>query len=174
LIISSLLVTAWRAIVGAAIPFVSGKATRIAGEGLFQYLRHIDSDAFTKLMSFGAKNGDEITTLLNRAGTDTVIRGMTDRAGNQIILQAGNRDFGLRHIIGRHLTGEISGGYTTFFSNTLKVGDITDLIGQTIRNGRRTIGDNSNWVYKWTHETWGEINVVTNEFNEVISAFPTK
>ena len=81
---------------------------------------------------------------------------------------------GLRHITGRHLTGDIPGACTSFFSNRMKVGDVMDVVAQTVQNGSLTLDDFTGyWVYAWTHETWGEIKVIVNQSGEVISAFPT-
>jgi RHS repeat-associated protein len=137
-----------------------------------KYLRHIDDEGFQRLLRLGARNGDEVAEILNRADPDAVIRAMTDRAGNQIFLTAGNRNMGLKHIIGRHLTGEIPGTITTFFSDTLRVGDVTELIAHTIQNGNRTLAENGYWIYTWDDDSWGTIMVVVNEFGEVISARP--
>lgn len=152
---------------------LAGMVSPIASGNSFKYLRHIDNAAFEKLLSLGARNGDEVLGILNKAGADTVIRAMTDKAGNQIVLRAGNRELGLRHIVGRHLTGEIHDKYTTYFSDRLKVGDVVDLVTQTVQNGDRTWSEfHKNWHYRWYHETWGWINVLVNEAGELTYAFP--
>jgi hypothetical protein len=141
--------------------------------GGFKYLRHLDNAAFERLLRLGTRHGDEITEILRKAGSNSVIRAMTDRAGNQILLRVGNRRRGLRHIVGRHLTGDISGAFTTFFSKRMKVGDIVDVVAQTIQKGDRVLDDETGyWVYNWSHETWGQINVIASPAGEVISAFP--
>ncbi len=159
-------------------PLIPSGAGRLVGGTIdaarpLRYLRHTDSAAFETLMSLGARNGEQIFDILNSAGSDAVIRGITDRAGNQIVLLAGGRGEGLRHILGRHLTGDIPGGYTTFFSEKIKVGDVVDLIAQTVQNGERTLDQANNyWTYRWYNETWGWINVVVNQAGEVVSAYP--
>jgi hypothetical protein len=135
-------------------------------------LRHADLPAFQRLMQLGARNGDEVQSILRAFDSNTLIRAMVDTSGNQVLLTSGNNKRGLLHIISRHLTGDIDGSYTSFFSNRLKVGDVTDLIAQTVQNGGRTLQDNGNWLYRWYNETWGWINVVVDENGEVISAFP--
>jgi RHS repeat-associated protein len=148
-------------------------ADNIHAAGQLRYLRHADPVAFETLMGLGARNGDQIFDILNSAGSDAVIRGITDRVGHQIMLLAGNRDKGLRHVLGRHLTGDIPGGYTTFFSKKIKVGDVVDLIAQTVQNGERVLDETrGNWIYRWRHETWGWITVVVNQAGEVVSAYP--
>ena len=140
-----------------------------------KYLRHGNIDAFETLLSLGSRNADEIDTILNTAGSDSVIRSMTDRVGNQIILQAGSRDGGLRHIIGRHLTGTIPGNVTTFFPASAKVGDITNAIADTVRNGTQSrASDTGNLIYTWTNQAFGEMKVIVSKYGEVISAYPTK
>ncbi len=81
----------------------------------------LDNSMFKSLLNFGAKHGEDIRAIFRSIDTDTVIRAMTDRSGRQIILTAGNRQKGLRHIIGRHFIGDIPGAFTTSFSNKLKV-----------------------------------------------------
>jgi hypothetical protein len=138
-----------------------------------RYLRHADPVAFETLMGLEARNGDQIFDILNSVGSDAVIRGITDRVGNQIMLLAGNCNEGLRHILSRHLTGDIPGGYTPVFSKKIKVGDVVDLIAQTVQNGERVFDETGgNWVYRWRHETWGWMTVVVNQAGEVVSAYP--
>ena len=125
-------------------------ADNIHAAGQLRYLRHADPVAFETLMGLGARNGDQIFDIVNSAGSDAVIRGITDRVGNQIMLLAGNRNKGLRRILGRRLTGDIPGGYTPVFSKKIKVGDVVDLIAQTVQNGERVLDETrGNWVYRW-------------------------
>jgi hypothetical protein len=140
-----------------------------------KYLRHIDPAAFNKLLRLGADDWTQIRLILDELDPDTVLRSMKDRAGNQIGLLAGNREKGLKHIIGRHLTGDYSGAYTTYFSETLAVGDVVDIVARTVQNGTRVLDKpTGNWVYTWRHPTWGDIKTVVDSTGEVISAFPTK
>jgi hypothetical protein len=158
----------------AVVPIAGAGATAAKAVKKIEYLRHLDQAVFARLMKLGVRNGSSIEEILRAAGTDTVIRGFTDRAGNQILLRAGNNNVGLLHIIGRHLTGTISGKITTFFPKQFKVDDVVNVTAQAIQNGSRVLGDNSNWIYTWRHETLGEINVIVNKSGEVISAFPTR
>lgn len=132
-----------------------------------------DPAAFERLLRLGVRQEDKINALLHQAGSDAVIRVMQDRAANQVILLTGNRYGGLRHILGRHLTGDLPGAYTTFFAEQNKVGDLVDIVAQTVRNGERVWdGKRREWVYTWQHETWGRIIVVVNDAGEVVSAYP--
>ena len=97
---------------------------------------------------------------------------MVDSSGNQVLLTSDNNRKGLLHIIGRHISGNIGGSCTSFFSDRLKVGDVTDLIAQTVQSGERALGDNGNWLYRWYDETWGWVNVVAGKNGEVISTLP--
>ncbi len=138
-----------------------------------RYLRHLDNSMFQSLLSFGSKHGDEIRAVFRSIDTDTVIRAMTDRSGRQIILTAGNRHRGLRHIIGRHFIGDIPGAFTTSFSNKIKVGDVVNLVADTIRNGERALDvETGYYVYRWYDKSHGWITSVVNQTGEVISAFP--
>ena len=148
-------------------------ADNIHAAGQLRYLRYADPVALETLMGLGTRNGDQIFDILSSAGSDAVMRGITDRVGNQIMLLAGNRNKGLRHILGRRLTGDIPGGYPTCFSKKIKVGDVVDLIAQTVQNGERVLDETyGNWVYRWRYETWGWITVVVNQAGEVVSAYP--
>jgi hypothetical protein len=159
----------------AAVPILGAGATAAKwGKGVVKYLRHFDPGAFNRLMQLGARDWSTIETTLREAGTNTVIRGMIDKAGNQILLRAGNNKLGLLHIIGRHLTGDISGEITTFFPKRFKVDDVINVTAQAIQKGSRTVEKNSNWIYRWHHEVLGEINVIVTQAGEVVSAFPTR
>jgi hypothetical protein len=140
-----------------------------------RYLSHTSPEAFQSLLRLGARDSATIRTTIQSAGSDSVIRGITDTAGNQILLRAGNRNRGLWHILGRHLTGDLPGTGTTFFSNQLNVGDVVDLVAQTVQNGTRTFAETEGtWIYQWSHRTHGDVKVIVSQSGDVISAFPTR
>lgn len=162
---------------GAIIPVVGNGITtgRYVGRGAVTYLRHFDSSAFNQLMRLGARDAQAIRLILDALDSDTAIRAMTDRSGNQVLLLSGNRNEGLKHLIGRHVTGEYLGAYTTFFSERIKVGDVVDIVAQTVQNGTSVLDHSTqNWVYTWKHPTWGDVKVIVDTAGEVISAFPSK
>jgi hypothetical protein len=160
----------------AVVPFIGWGATaaKWANRGA-KYLRHVDPGAFRQLLRLGVNDWTTIRSILDALDSDVVIRGMTDRYGNPIVLLAGSRDDGLKHLLGRHLTGDYPGAFTTFFSERLKVGDIVDIAAQSVQNGSRQLDKSTgNWVYIWEHPTWGTIKTIVNSSGEVISAYPTK
>lgn len=162
-------------IVGAPVKLGATAAERAIAKAGNQYLRHIAPETFEELLSFGARNWDQFDNVIQSVSPDTIVRGMTDRAGNQILLRTGSRDAGLRHIVGRHLAGELKGPVTTFFPEWTKVGDISTAIGDVVASGTRTLDQESGyWVYEWTNATFGKMNVVVDEVGDVITAYPLR
>ncbi len=170
-------------VVAATLPVVSGKIARdieraVRGgndlplvNGVLRYLLHDDLELYQRIQRLGARDGTELNGIVQgiAAADKTIYRAMTDREGRQITLSVAD----MYHTIGRHFTRTIppSGLDDTWFSPTMKVGDVVDLIAETVHNGVREPGAYGHWVYTWTDPTWGEIEVqVLND--KVMTAYP--
>ena len=156
------------------------RVTRRAGDasdflGSARYLRHTDNAAFESLMRLGANDAQRIDEIIAAADSRSVIRGYTDAQGNAIALVAGNRDGGLRHVVGRHLTGTIPGSHTTLFPPYAKVDDVTNAIGVVLRSGTRTFDETTrNFVYTAVHPQFGNMKVIVDQTGGIVSAYPTR
>jgi F0F1-type ATP synthase membrane subunit b/b' len=139
----------------------------------YDHLRHTDPAAFAQLQNLGARQGNQIRAILEAAGPDQVMRSITDRAGRPILLMTGNRETGLLHTVRRHLIGDLPGKITTFFPHYFKVGDVIDVVAQTVRNGTRSLDQTTgNWVYRWIDPRCGKVMAIVDNAGYIVTAYP--
>jgi hypothetical protein len=139
----------------------------------YDHLRHTDPAAFAQLQNLGARQGNQIRAILEAAGPDQVMRSITDRDRRPILLMTGNRETGLLHTVRRHLIGDLPGKITTFFPQYFKVGDVIDVMAQTVRNGTRSLDQTTgNWVYRWIDPRCGKVMAIVDKEGYIVTAYP--